>query len=75
MAKIDRLNKEIDNLKSWNIIIVTSIFGIIAWLVIYFGEVELLKTILGIIALIPLYIALLVIDKNMKEKLDQIEKE
>lgn len=75
MARIDKLKEQLGVLKVWLGIVVASMFGIIGWIVINFGEVSLLKIVLAIFAIIPLFIALMVINDNINEKLDQIEKE
>ncbi len=72
MAKIDEIKEELNYLKVWLGIIVITTIGLISWLINNYELSSNLKIIGDIIAIILLTISIIIIDKNIKNKIKSL---
>jgi hypothetical protein len=73
MAKIDEIKEEINYLKVWLGITVVTAIGLIGWLLNNYELVSTLKTLSAVSAIVVLTLAIIKIDKNIKEKIKSLK--
>ena len=73
MAEIDEIKEELNYLKVWLGIIVITTIGLISWLINNYEVASNLKVIADIIAIIGLTISIIIIDKNIKNKIKSLK--
>ena len=73
MAEIDEIKEELNYLKVWLGIIVITTIGLISWLINNYEVASNLKVIADIVAIIGLTISIIIIDKNIKNKIKSLK--
>ena len=73
MAKIDEIKEELNYLKVWLGIIVITTIGLLSWLLNNYETSSFIKVISDIIAIITLTISIILIDKNIKNKIKSLK--
>jgi len=73
MAEIDEIKEELNYLKVWLGIIVITTIGLIGWLINNYEVASDLKVIADVIAIIGLTISIIIIDKNIKNKIKSLK--
>ena len=73
MARIDEIKEELNYLKVWLGIIVITTISLISWLINNYETSSNLKIISDIIAVIVLTVSILIIDKNIKNKIKSLK--
>jgi len=73
MSKIDEVKEELNYLKVWLGIIVLTTIGLIGWLLNFYETSSDLKIISSMIAIIVLTSSIIVIDKNIKNKIKSLK--
>ena len=73
MAKIDEIKEELNYLKVWLGIIVITTIGLISWLVNNYETSSNIKILSDIIAIIVLTLSIIIIDKNIKQKIKSLK--
>ena len=73
MAEIDEIKEELNYLKVWLGIIVITAIGLISWLINNYETSSNLKIIADMIAIIGLTISIILIDRNIKNKIKSLK--
>jgi F0F1-type ATP synthase assembly protein I len=73
IAEIDEIKEELNYLKVWLGIIVITTIGLIGWLINNYEVASNLKVIADVIAIIGLTISIIIIDKNIKNKIKSLK--
>ena len=73
MAEIDEIKEELNYLKVWLGIIVITTIGLVGWLINNYEIASKLKVITDILAIIILTISIIVIDRNIKNKIKSLK--
>jgi uncharacterized membrane protein len=73
IAEIDEIKEELNYLKVWLGIIVITTIGLISWLINNYEVASNLKVIADVIAIIGLTISIIIIDKNIKNKIKSLK--
>ena len=73
MAEIDEIKEELNYLKVWLGIIVITTIGLVGWLINNYEIASELKVIADILAIIILTISIIVIDRNIKNKIKSLK--
>jgi uncharacterized membrane protein YkvI len=73
MAKIDEIKEELNYLKVWLGIIVITTIGLISWLINNYETASMIKVFGGVVAIIIFTISVVIIDKNIKNKIKSLK--
>ena len=73
MGKIDEIKEELNYLKVWLGIIVITTIGLIGWLMNHYETSSSLKIWSDIIAIVVLTSSIIMIDKNIKNKIRSLK--
>jgi len=73
MAEIDEIKEELNYLKVWLGIIVITTIGLVGWLINNYEIASKLKVITDILAIIILTISIIIIDRNIKNKIKSLK--
>ncbi len=71
--KIDEIKEELNYLKVWLGIIVITTIGLVGWLINNYEIASKLKVIADILAIVVLTISIIVIDRNIKNKIKSLK--
>jgi uncharacterized membrane protein len=73
MARIDEVKEEINYLKLWLGIMVVTTISLISWLVGNYESENSVKVISSMVAVILLSVSIIMIDKNIKERIKHLK--
>ena len=73
MAEIDEIKEELNYLKVWLGIIVITTIGLVGWLINNYEIASKLKVVADILAIVILTISIIVIDRNIKNKIKSLK--
>ena len=73
MPKIDEVKEEINYLKVWLGLVVVTNIGLISWLVNNYEASSFVKVVSDVVAIVVLTVAILIIDKKIKEKIRKLK--
>ena len=73
MAKIDEIKEELNYLKVWLGIIIITTIGLISWLINNYETASMIKVFGGVVAIIIFTISVVIIDKNIKNKIKSLK--
>lgn len=73
MSKKDKVTSTIDVLKVAMVSLLTALFGVFAWAIIHYKEIDLVQLVCGVVVILVIGVGLFVVAKALIKNLNKLE--